>query len=507
MNKRLSALLSDINILENHGPDPYVTGVSYDSRTVKPGHVFFALPGIHANGHRYIDQAIASGAAAVFHEEDVTKQEGVAYIKVGSTRCALSPLSAAFYGKPSNYLTVTGVTGTDGKSTVVYFLYQLLNLSGKRCGYFSTVGMSDGATEMKNPMRQSTPEAPEIQKFLSDIIQAGCTHAVVEATSHGLSPKTNRLGDVCFAGGILTNVTREHLEFHGTVENYRKDKSRLFSSVSTEKSNSFSIINRDDEHWDFFTDASSAPVFTYSVKHEDVHLYAKSIRPKSASVDAVISDGKDSSEISLPIPGEFNIENLLAALLGASKAANKHWKELIRYIPQLKPVPGRMKPVQMGQEFNVIIDYAHTPGSFSKLFPMMRKTCTGKIIAVFGSAGERDTEKRPIQGKIASQFSDIIILTNEDPRLEDEITILDEIAAGCTLSQEAIYKIPERTKAIRKAFSLASTGDTVLLLGKGHESSIIYSEGPVYWNEEEAAQNALADLGYSATIKSMNQGE
>ncbi len=473
-----------------------VTGLAYDTRDVKDGYAFFALKGIHTDGHRFITDAIKHGASVVFHSEDLDYYNtGTTYLKVSNTRTCMAPVSACFYGYPSEKLTCIGVTGTDGKSTTVSLLHQLLRLSGIKAGFISTVQFDTGDGAQKNHYRQSTPEATEIHKILCEMVENGCTHAVIEATSHGLSPLNNRLGSIDFTAGILTNISHEHLEFHKTLERYVDDKANLFRRIKAE--NGFGVINGDEPRRAYFASASAAPVVYYSTKNRNADIFADAITETPAGESFTIHAEDFSGEADINLPGIFNVENTLAAVLTVSRLTGKSVKFCIPFLPQLRPVAGRMNFIKTGKDFRVLVDYAHTPGAYLKLFPILRKRTEGRLIAVFGSAGERDTEKRQVQGEIASRYADIIILTDEDPRGEDPQRILEDIKEGCRQKTEGkdLFLVQDRREAIKAAIRTAGKGDLVVLLGKGHESSIIYSDGPSPWDEKAEAEKALAETG------------
>ncbi|GHT79677.1 UDP-N-acetylmuramyl-tripeptide synthetase [Spirochaetia bacterium] len=559
--------------------DPLVTGLEYDSRHIKPGNLYFALPGIHADGHAFIDDAVKKGAAVVVHEAGLPEYPaGAVYIRLGDSRFGMSPVAASFYGHPSRSLGVVGVTGTEGKSTTVYLIYQLLRLAGKKAGFISTVQYSDGGGEQWNPEHQTTPEATAIHKLLAEMRSNGAEYAIVESSSHGLSKRTNRLGDVAFDAAVMTNVTHEHLEFHGTWEQYRYDKANLFralgrtahvkaigeNSITVESEQSpqggdrftadsaqkkrdvpcFAVVNADDPSAGYFIEAGighgtaddgaaakgGVPrrIYTYSTKGAAADLsldrvestaegnqYRVTIRgdggaaaDTGGSGPAATGTAPAAALIGDRLPGAFNAGNVLAALLTVSGLLAVPVTDLIPLVLRLKPVRGRMTAVARGQPFEVLVDYAHTPSSFNTIFPPLRERLEksgGRIISLFGSAGERDTTKRPEQGRIAAEWSDIVILTDEDPRGEDPMAILEDIARGIPGNSsaaeknraETLFLIPDRPTAIRKAFSLARRGDLVLLLGKGHENSIIYTGAPKPYDEIGEAEKALAEMGFS----------
>jgi len=500
--KTLTEVFSEVPVEETRGDmHRAIRGIAYDSRDVEPGFLFAALEGVHTDGHRWVADAIRRGATAVLHSRSLDAvTEGVTCIRVRNSRTALSPAAAAFHGNPSRSIKVIGVTGTDGKSSTVWFIAQLLGFLGKKAGFLSTVSFKTGDEVVKNPFRQSTPEATEIHGMLRDMLDAGREFAVVEATSHGLSRRTNRLGDVLFDAAVLTNVTHEHLEFHGSFEQYRSDKANLFRAVSPDTVKSvrcprFAVVNAADPSASYFEQAARVPVYRYGSPEG---LSARGTHGDISGSTFLMAEGRETAEARIRIPGPFWVENALAATLAAARILEVPPLSLAPLVDRLKSVPGRMDYVSMGQPFAVIVDYAHTPGAFLKLFPWVRAHTPGKVTAVFGSAGERDREKRPLQGRAAAAHCDTVVLTDEDPRGDDRLGILEEIAAGCDgkTRGDDLLLVPDRREAIRMALSRARPGDSVLLLGKGHEGSIIGPRGPSEWDERSEAEAALRSLGY-----------
>jgi UDP-N-acetylmuramoyl-L-alanyl-D-glutamate--2,6-diaminopimelate ligase len=521
-------------ITVNGGQDPLVNALEYDSRKVKPGNLFFALPGLHTDGSLYIDDAVKNGASVIVHENDITGFiEDVVYIKVKNARFAMSPISAAFYGFPSRRLLVTGVTGTEGKSTTVYLIWQLLTLLGKKAGFVSTVQHCLGGEVLWNSEHQTTPEAPVIHRLLREMADNGCEYAVLEASSHGLSSKTNRLGDVEFCSGVLTNITHEHLEFHGTWEQYRDDKVNLFRAVDRYVKQddvtffgSFGVVNNDDKSSRYVMKISKSRIFRYSPAGKDGDIILEAIDSSAWGNWYVISLTVTDEKIVIrdKLPGSYNSGNVLAALLTVSGLLNLAVRDIAPFVKFLKPVRGRMTAVTGKQPFEIVVDYAHTPSSFQTIFPPLRSRLDktgGKIISLFGSAGERDTHKRAEQGKIAAHYSDYIVITDEDPRGEKPMDILEEIAKGVCTDQglrivnhtvhpdvkidqnrtifernKNLFLIPDRPAAIRKALTLAHRGDLILLLGKGHENSIIYADHVMPFDEITETEKALAEMGF-----------
>jgi len=494
----LSELLSGLNYEVLQAGDPQIKGLAYDSREVEDGFLFFALPGTHTDGIRFLAEAQRRGArAALVQTTPESLPPGLALVKVADVRWAMSALSDRFYGHPSHELKVIGVTGTDGKSSTVSFIVQLLDSVGHHCGYFSTVEYRDGHQALPNTFRQSTPEAPQIHGMLRTMVQNGLKYAVLESTSHGLSLKTARLAHVRYAVAVFTNVTVEHLDFHGTVEQYRRDKARLFEALDQNPDVAFGVVNKDDPNHQLYIQSTHRPVFTYSLRDSQTDLWAANIQE---SVDGLSFDLMPLNQrVWLPLVGTYNVSNVLAALLAASRVTVMEVSTFLGALPTLRAPRGRMQRIKANQPFEVIIDYAHTPGSFEVVLPNLKATTSGRLIVVFGSAGERDHVKRPLQGEVADRFSDIIVLTDEDPRLEDPEQILDEIQVGIknkTLNRN-LFRVRPRREAIAFALKLAQSGDRVVFLGKGHESSLI-STTKEAWDEAQEVLSALKRMGYES---------
>ncbi len=499
IKKNLNSLLRDITVLKQiNNTNPTVEGLAYDSRDIEPGFIFFALKGIHTDGHKYISTSVKNGAIVIFHSDglDEYKPE-ITYIRVADSRFSMSPVSAAFYDYPSSKLKIIGVTGTNGKSTTVSMIYQLLGMAGFKTGFISTVQFDEGRGPVKNHYRQSTPEATEIHKILYKMVNNGCTHGVIEATSHGLSIINNRLGNVDFDGAVFTNISHEHLEFHKTLDKYASDKANLFRSLNSKTG--YGIVNLDDQYSEYFMQSSNAPVYSYSTVNK-ADIKAEEIKGTGNTADFNVLFKQKEYQIHLNLPKIFNVENAMAALLSVIKLTNFDITTFIPFMEKLIPAEGRMISINMGQDFNVLVDYAHSPGSFKILLPELKNMTKGRLISVFGSAGERDITKRKTQGEIADSYSDIIILTDEDPRGEDPMAIIMDISSGCPdrIKDSNIFYIPDREKAITFAFKISQKDDLVVLLGKGHESTIIYKDKSIPWKEKDIAVSVLKKMGYSA---------
>ncbi len=512
--KPLFDCIAALNPVAVRGGDVTIAALSYDSREIQKGTAFFALPGIHTDGSLYIDAAIKQGAVAVFHEKDLpVYNEDVCYIQVRDVRVAMADTAAAFFEHPSRDMIVIGVTGTEGKTSTVSFIYQLLNLAGKKAGFFSTVSYSLGGEVVPNPAHQTTPESTTVQERLAAMRDNGCQYAVVESSSHGLSPKTARLLHVAFDVAVFMNVTQEHLEFHGTFEQYRFDKAALFRGLDSHNHKKtcgsvepFGVVNLEDLSAEYFAKSTPHPVYGFSTQggscSKELYrgaLYAGDIMEEKNGIRFTVHTGAEknaSFEAAAPVSGAFNVYNILASLITVGNLLNTPPETLLPLLAQLKAVTGRMCTVDVGQDFEVLIDYAHTPSSFELILPPIQKrvkNAGGKVIAVFGSGGERDTVKRPEQGRLAGKYCDYVILADEDPRGEDSVELLEMIAAGCPEKKrnETLFIIPHRPDAIAKAVSLAQKNDCILLLGKGHENSIIYKDYTMPYDEYAEAEKAL----------------
>ncbi len=492
------------------GKEARITGITNDSRRVSAGALYAALRGLHVDGHSFISQAIEAGATAVLCEElPPDPRPGITWFLAPDARRALSELSDRFYGRPSQSLFVVGVTGTDGKTSTVSFIHQLLTELTGRSAYLSSAGMQTGALEEPNRLHQSTPEAPEVHRVLRRMLDEGKRYAVLESTSHGLSHKTCRLAHVRYRAAVFTNLSHEHLEFHGTFERYRSDKANLFRALDESDRNhrgdetakddrprAFGVVNHDDPHADYFRAATRRPVVGYAIASRADYT-AGDLALETVDTRFLLVTPQGPVPCRLPVPGRFNVLNALAAAATVQRITRCGNDDLAVAIGRLRPVRGRMNVVRESP-FSVIVDFAHTPGSFENVLPFFRERCARRLIVVFGSAGERDPAKRPLQGAIADRYADLIVLADEDPRGEDRVQILREIAAGCPERSEGddLLLVPDRRTAIRKALSAAGPGDTVLLLGKGHETSIIAASGAEPWDEATVAVEELAALGY-----------
>ncbi len=512
--KDLLAALPQKEILAAGNEVAEVTGVAYSSQAVQPGAIFVAVVGFHTDGHNFIKDALDRGAIAIVGSNrqalmsyQLPNQERQpALILVADERAALAHLAAAFYKNPARQLGVVGITGTKGKTTTTYLVNQVLEAGGFSTGLIGTVDFKVGPRQWANETRQTTPETVEIQQLMAEMVAEKIDFVVLESSSHGLALR--KLINCAYDIAVLTNITHEHLDFHGTFEQYRHDKGILFEALGDEPPKPFmkfpktAIINADDPNADYFRQRAEEAtrrkgielrVLTFGLRNKaDVQATRISSDARHSEYTAITPIGEVS--ITLHLPGEFNIYNSLAALtVGLSQGISL---ENIRAgLEGIKGVSGRMEQIDEGQPFSVIVDYAHNPDSIEQVLRTLRPITPGRLIAVFGSAGERDLAKRPVQGALAARLADFAIFTNEDPRLEDENAIIDQIAAGAEAegwqAGHDFLKIADRRTAIEAAVQAAQPGDTILLAGKGHESCVIIGPQKVPWDEREEARRAL----------------
>ncbi len=490
-------------------PSIAVRGVAADSRAVEPGQVFVAVPGEHTDGHDHLAEAVAHGAVAVVVERPAA---GLAVPRLVVARSASALASAAcwWYGDPSRELGVVGITGTDGKTTTSFLVAAALEAAGLRTGLLGTVETRIGPVRVRTPGHVTTPGALDLQCHLRAMVQAGDEVAVLETTSHGLAAE--RVGGVAYDAAIFTNLTHEHLEFHGSFEAYRSAKLSLFERLARtgdtgpDRFPRIGIVNLDDAAGPAFaaaTRTAGARLLTYGLG-PPADVRASNVEEDAASLRMDVVTSVWSGRLELRLAGRFNVHNALAAVaLGVGWGLDP---ERIRAgLEAVEGVPGRMERVEAGQPFGVVIDFAHSPAALAGVLDLLAPVALaggGGLIAVFGSAGERDTAKRPMMGRIAGERCRLVVVTDEDPRGEDNEAILTEIAAGAEAvgrrRGEDLLVVADRETAIHAALERARPGDLVLLAGKGHERSIIRPDGPVPWDERAAALRALADLGYRA---------
>ncbi len=525
---RLSTLLSVLPAIRARigEMDPDITSITADSRRVTPGALFVAVRGDNFDGHRFIPDALARGAAAVVGETDTLEETGnggtqgtkgtqpsslgsgfpsVPYVAVPDSRAALGWLSAAWHGFPSRQLVLIGVTGTDGKTTTSTLIHSILTAAGLKAGLISTVSAIIGDETLDTGFHVTTPDAPEVQGYLARMVAAGLTHCVLEVTSHGLAQ--HRVTGCDFDIAVVTNITHEHLDYHKTYENYRAAKGRLFESLTTaarkpgvEKAG---VLNRDDGSYEYLSSVLTVRSISYSLK-TDADVRAGGIGYLPDLTEFTVRGASFSFPVRTRFVGAYNVSNCLAAIAATAGALGISPEAAQRGVAAFKGVPGRMERIDLGQPFTAIVDFAHTPNALRRTLETARQMAgqdlsgLGRVIAIFGSAGLRDVEKRRLMAETSVELADITVLTAEDPRTESLGDILEMMAFGARnkggVEGKTFYRVPDRGEAIRLAVRLAQPGDIVLACGKGHEQSMCFGTLEYPWDDRVAMRAALADL-------------
>ena len=458
---KLSELLKSVDILSITGDvEQDITGVNIDSRRIGQGHLFVAIPGTQTDGHKYIPKAIELGAKAVLCEHLPDQQaSGVTYITVASTEDCVGEVATQFYGDPSSKLKLVGVTGTNGKTTIATLLYNMFRKFGHKCGLLSTVCnyIEDEAIAADH----TTPDPIELNHLLARMVEAGCEYAFMECSSHAIAQK--RIGGLKFAGGLFTNLTRDHLDYHKTVENYRNAKKAFFDGLGKD---AFAITNADDKNGLFMVQNTKATVKTYSTRTmADFRGRIIECHFEGMYLDI------DGREVGVQFIGKFNVSNLLA-VYGAAVMLGKQPEDILVVLSTLKSVSGRLEPIRSPEGYTAIVDYAHTPDALENVLNAIHEVLDGKghVITVCGAGGNRDKGKRPLMAQEAVKQSDKVIITSDNPRFEEPQDIINDMLAGLDAKQmKKVISIVDRREAIRTACMLAQKGDVILIAGKGHE--------------------------------------
>jgi len=466
--------------------------VTYDSRQASPGVAFVAIPGAHRDGHLFVSKALEAGSPLAVVEREVPGAPRERLVLVEDSRTALAQVAAALNRHPSLELPVIGVTGTDGKTSTTTMLHAALSATMGKVGSLTTVDFRVGGAVEPNLSRQTTLESPEIQAHLRGMVDQSCLAAILESTSHGLA--LHRLDQIRFAGAVYTNITHEHLDFHKTWEAYFEAKASLLDK--TVRAGGFAVLNRDDPlAYERLRARASCRLLTYSARGDvGADLWADHPRPDEQGLAFTAMTPAGAGLVRLRMAGRWNIGNALAAL-AAGLLLDQPLEGLIAGLGELPSIPGRMEAVDLGQPFSVVVDYAHTPAALGLALYELRASTPGRLWVVFGSAGERDVEKRSEMGRIAAQLADQLVVTTEDPRGEDEEAIIAEICRGAreagAVEGENLHRTADRAMAIAMAIEGAVPGDAVLLAGKGHERSIIGPAGLTAWDERSQAEAAI----------------
>lgn len=480
---KLSELLKDIRVLEtNADPDSEITGVRYDSRLVQPGDLFVAITGYAADGHRFIPDAVNRGAVCIVCERRPTVE--IPYVLVANARAALAALGASWYGHPAEKMTILGVTGTNGKTTVTYLLKSVLEqVLGAKVGLIGTIQNMIGNTVL--PTERTTPESFELQGLFAEMAAAGCTHVVMEVSSHALA--LHRVDCIPFAVGAFTNLTEDHLDFHETMEAYRQAKALLFRRCM------FSVFNIDDAMVAQTVKEAASWTLTSSVNGQaTADLTATDMTLAPDSVRFVAHFEGRSCPVRLGIPGRFSIYNALT-VLGMSIGIGIPMEDAAKALANAKGVKGRMEVVPTpGKDYTVLIDYAHTPDALDNVLSTVKGFCKGRLIAVFGCGGDRDAAKRPIMGQIGVRLADLAIITSDNPRTEDPNKIIADILKQLIEPCHPYLVVENRREAIARAMREARADDIIVLCGKGHEDYQIIGTQKLHLDEREEVAKLLA---------------
>ena len=491
---QLKELIKHMPVAGVEGPlDREVAGLTYDSRRVQPGMVFIAIPGGQADGHDYINTAISRGASAIICERNGFSSSRATKIKVPDAREAMARVAATYYRHPSTKLQVIGVTGTNGKTTVAFIVKEILEAAGIKTGLLGTVRYEIGDRVI--PAHRTTPEALETQQMMAQMVLSGCQACVMEVSSHALEQK--RVAGIEFDVAIFTNLTQDHLDYHGTMENYLAAKQKLFTRTANGSKRGTVVINIDDASGAKLAEESDVAVkFTYGIRGA-ARLRATKIQLGAEASHFTIEGSDQSFACKLPLIGRHNIYNALAAT-SAALALAVDVKKIQSAFAKMTPVPGRLESVSCGQPFNVFVDYAHTDDALHNVLTTLREITKGRLLLLFGCGGSRDTGKRAKMGAVAAEHADFTLITSDNPRRESPAAIAAQIEEGFRTVQQTDYAVElDRKRAIAEILSRAQPGDTVLLAGKGHETYQEFEDTVVPFDDRVFAREALEDMKHA----------
>lgn len=479
---KLCDILSDVEITELHAdPELEIGNIRYDSRAVGPGDVFVAIRGYETDGHRYIDSAYNNGAAVVICEQ--APVDGAAYVLTPDTRLALSICSRNYFGDPSSEMKIVGVTGTNGKTTSTMLLKHLLEDNGEKVGLIGTNQNMIGDEVI--PTERTTPESYELQSLFRQMADAGCTYVVMEVSSHSLA--LHRVAGVDFELGVFTNLTQDHLDFHGTMEEYARCKALLFKQSKT------AVINLDDKWAQYMTESArqaGCRVVSYAQEHNEADVVAKDIRLSARDVRFCAVETGGIQRIRLGIPGRFSVYNALC-VIASGVALGYSMEKCAQSLETAEGVKGRMEVLPTDGDYTILIDYAHTPDALENVICSIKEVATGRTVVLFGCGGDRDRTKRPIMGRIAADNADLVIVTSDNPRTEEPKAIIDDILQGINNAKIQVKVIPDRTQAIHWAIDNHHSGDVIILAGKGHETYQIVGKTKHHMDEREIVAEYL----------------
>ncbi|MGM0471329.1 MAG: UDP-N-acetylmuramoyl-L-alanyl-D-glutamate--2,6-diaminopimelate ligase [Bacillota bacterium] len=491
--KKLDSLLTGLDFEVLQGElETKIAGIAYDSREVQENYLFVCIEGFTHDGHDFITEAVANGANSILVTRDIDLSSEITVIKVSDTRSSLAKVSSAFYDYPSQQLTVVGVTGTNGKTTNTYLIDSILEEAGHQTGLIGTIKNKIG--ERTFDSQRTTPEALDIASLLAEMVEEGVTHVVMEVSSHALD--LQRVAGVDFDVAIFTNITQDHLDFHESFADYLAAKQKLFTNF--DGADKTAIINIDDPNSDQFISVTEGEIITYSIE-KDANLRATEITVNPTGVEFVADTMKGKIELDLNITGLFNVYNTLSAI-GAALSLKISPQDIKSGLEQVQGVAGRFEIIEGTTDFGVIVDYAHTPDSLRNILETAQDFVEGRIIVVFGCGGDRDRDKRPIMGQVATTLADFAVITSDNPRSEDPKEIIADIQAGIEAEgkiegvDEDYVIIEDRAQAIDYGIQQAESDDLVFIVGKGHENYQTFKDKTVPFDDREVARESLAKV-------------
>lgn len=486
---RLAELTKGLDVSVDNWRDMEVQGIAYDSRKVKPGYLFVAIPGFKVDGHDYISQAVANGAVAVVASKPTSLGEQVAVIQVENSRRALAQLAANFYNHPTRRLKVFGVTGTNGKTTTCHLLAAIFRRQGHKVGVIGTIGNWIGDEQLA--AARTTPESLDLQRIFHQMLEAGVTHVVMEVSSHAL--ELHRVDATSFTGAVFTNLSQDHLDFHNSLEEYLQAKGKLFEQLDASHAAAYGVANMDDKRsFQYLQQVTRVPLIAYgqdqgaAVRADDISLCADGVTFRIRHKDT-------SFLLSLKIPGLFTVYNATAAAAVALQEGIEP-QTITTALENVPGVAGRFERVDCGQDFTVIVDYAHTPDSLENILQAARQFVKGRLITVFGCGGDRDRSKRPLMGAVAGKLSDYTVVTSDNPRSEEPEEIINDILPGIERHTKNYRVLVDRGEAIAHALHYARPGDTVIIAGKGHETYQEVKGKTLPFDDREVAREILRRL-------------
>ena len=477
---KLKDLLKNIDVIASTADmDTEISGISYDSRKTQPGDLFVAVKGFQADGHRFIPKAMELGAAVVLCQD--APEDGVPCVQIADCRRGLAFASRELYGNPASEMKVVGFTGTSGKTSSTYIMKHVLEAAADaKVGLIGTNGNMIGDEHIHSEF--TTPESLELHALFRRMADAGCTHVVMEVSSHSLA--LQRVAGIDFDVALFTNLSQDHLDLHGTMDEYAAEKRKIFAQCKR------GCINADDARAEFMAHGAQCPLLRYSASNDDVELYAKNVKLTASGVSFTAVYEGECVETSLAIPGMFSVHNALG-VMSAALSLGMDIKAVAEAIGSAKGVKGRMESVPTDGDYSIIIDYSHKPDALENVLKTLRPVTKGRLISLFGCGGDRDRGKRPIMGSIAAEYSDLVIVTSDNPRTEEPLAIIDEIVPGVKDRGTEYVVIPDRIVAIGWAIDNAASGDVILLAGKGHEDYQIIGHEKIHMDEREIVADFL----------------